>query len=61
MYQDIKVIIKIGKETAKIKQTVGVRQGDNMSTVLFLFLMTALSESIDAEWDEAGLTKPKLH
>ncbi len=31
-------------------QTVGVRQGDNMAPVLFLFLMSAFAETLEAEW-----------
>ena len=37
MYTNLKVILKIGTETEKNVQTVGVRQGDPMSPVLFLF------------------------
>ena len=31
-------------------QTVGVRQGDNMAPVLFLFLMSAFAETLETEW-----------
>ena len=37
MYQNLKVIIKVGSEKAEISQTIEVRQGDNLSPVLFLF------------------------
>ncbi len=50
MYTNNIVILKIEKEIAEIKQEVGVRQGDNMAPVLFLFLMTAFAETLDIEW-----------
>ena len=41
MYTDLKVKISVEDKTAEISQTVGVRQGDNMLPVLFLFFMSA--------------------
>jgi len=31
LYDNLKVILRIGKESAELSQTVGVRQGDNLS------------------------------
>ena len=39
-------VLKIEKEIVEIPQSVGVRQGDNMAPVLFLFLVTAFAETI---------------
>jgi hypothetical protein len=36
-------------------QSVGVRQGDNMVPVLFLFLMSAAAETLKIEWEQAGI------
>ena len=36
MYTGLKVVLKIGNEISYIDQTIGVRQGDPMSPVLFL-------------------------
>ena len=44
------VVLKIKKEVDELPQTVGVRQGDNMAPVLFLFLMSAFAETLEAEW-----------
>ena len=43
-------VLKIEKEVQEIPQEVGVRQGDNMAPVLFLFLMTAFAETLELEW-----------
>ena len=50
MYTGLKVLLKINKETWKILQSVGVRQGNNMAPVLFLFLMLAAVETLELEW-----------
>jgi hypothetical protein len=52
IYTDNICILKIKKETVKIPQTVGVRQGNNMAPVLFLFLMTAFAETLEIVWQE---------
>jgi len=50
MYTDLVVVLKIEKEVEEILQGVGVRQGDNMAPVLFLFLMSAFAETLEIEW-----------
>ena len=55
MYQDLSVVLKIGKSVEEIVQEVGVRQGDNMAPVLFLFLMTAFAETLEIVWKEKGI------
>jgi hypothetical protein len=47
--------VKIGREKAEIDQEVGVRQGDNVSLVIFLFLMSAFAETLEKEWKQSGL------
>jgi len=61
MYTALKVVLKIGNEIAYIDQTIGVRQGDPMSPVLFLFLMTAFAETLDSEWDKANIPRAEFH
>ena len=56
-----KVVLKVGKEVAYINQTIGVRQGDPMSPVLFLFLMTAFAETLESEWDKANISRVEFH
>ncbi len=47
LYTNLKVVLKIRKQKIEILQGVGVRQGDNMAPVLFLFLMAAIAELLD--------------
>ena len=61
MYSELKVVLKIGKEISKIDQTVGVRQGDPMSPVLFLFIMSAFAETLEQEWETASIPKASFH
>ena len=54
MYRNLSVIIKVGSEKREIAQTVGVRQGDNLSPVIFLFMMSAFAEALENKWKELG-------
>jgi hypothetical protein len=47
LYKDCKVKIKIGKCKLLINYTTGVHQGDNMSPVLFLFVMQAFLDTLE--------------
>ena len=60
IYTDNVYILKIKKETTEIPQTVGVRQGDNMAPVLFLFLMTAFTETLETVWQEQAIPTLKV-
>ena len=55
MYTGLKVVLKIDKEIHEICQSVGVRQGDNMAPVLFLFLMSAAAETLEVEWKQCNI------
>ena len=57
LYSDLTVTINIEGKKVSIPQTSGVRQGDNLSPVLFLLIMSAVSESLDSEWMENGINK----
>ena len=45
MYQDLKFVLNIGKTEETMSQTVGVRQGDYMAPVLFLFMVMAFRKN----------------
>jgi hypothetical protein len=57
LYTDLKVTLKIGKEQAEILQMVGVCQEDNLSPVIFLFLMTAFAETLEKKWNATDIKK----
>jgi hypothetical protein len=58
MYTDLKVVFKINKKIQEIPQSVGIQQGNNMAPVLFLFLMSAAAETLEAAWKQAGIKVP---
>mmetsp|Transcript_22885 Transcript_22885/g.52542 ORF Transcript_22885/g.52542 Transcript_22885/m.52542 type:complete len:261 (+) Transcript_22885:134-916(+) len=60
MYTDLTVVLKIGKSVKEILQEVGVRQGDNMAPVLFLFLMNAFADSLETIWESKGLERMQV-
>ncbi len=43
-------MLKIKKEVVEISQSVGVKQGDNMAPVLFLFLKSAFAKTLKNKW-----------
>jgi hypothetical protein len=49
--------VNIGREKAEIDQEVGMRQGENVSLVVFLFLMSAFAETLEKEWKQSNLPK----
>ena len=60
MYENNLVVLKIEKESAEMRQTVGVRQGDNMAPVLFLFMMNAFAESLEIVWKQKEIPVLKV-
>ena len=51
MYKDSIVSFKIGTETRDIKYGIGVKQGDNMASVLIIYLMNAFAETLADKWN----------
>ena len=60
LYTDLKVVLKLGKLKTEILQEVGVRQGDNMAPVLFLFLMSAFADLMEVRFTNAGIVRPEM-
>eukprot|EP00978_Attheya_sp_CCMP212_P014655 scaffold37475_cov44-Attheya_sp.AAC.3 len=50
MYKDSVVIFKTGSETRDIPYGIGVKQGDNMVPVLFIYLMNVFAEILSDKW-----------
>jgi hypothetical protein len=55
IYRNNTCVLKIENEITEIPQTVGVRQGDNMAPVLFLFLMTAFAKKLEIVWKDQDI------
>ena len=47
IYKDLKIVLKIGKVEEKMRQTVGVTQGDCMAPVLFILVVVAFAETLE--------------
>ena len=60
MYDKSVVNLIIGKVETSIEFKVGVKQGDIMAPVLFLFLMMAFSKTLEDEWTDLGLSKAQF-
>ena len=55
MYINNKARLIIGKIDTYIPFEVGVKQGDSVAPVLFLFLVMAFPEVKEQEWDKNGI------
>ena len=60
MHQNLIILLKIGTEKKEISQTIGVIQGDNLLFILFLFLVSALAESLESGQKATGLSTSKF-
>ena len=60
MYNKSTFKLIIGKVETYIKFKVGIKQGDSMDPVLFLFLMMAFYKKLEDEWTDLGLSKAQF-
>lgn len=60
MYTDLQIMLKFGDKKYDFFQEVGVRQGDDMAPVLFLFLMAAFEELVDKAWERENMERIEL-
>jgi len=58
LHDDFVLKLKIGDETRNIPYGKGVKQGDVMAPILFLFLMLAFSETLEQEYEAEWDIKP---
>jgi len=54
MFQDLKVVLKIGSVKESRSKMVGVCQGKYMVLVLFLFIAMSFVKSLEKEGHKAG-------
>jgi len=57
MYTNIIVSVRVGKEKEEFTSRSGVKQGDNLAPILFLFVIQAAVESMQQDWPTR---KPEL-
>ena len=50
MYTDIHVTLQVSKEKEEFMSTSGVKQGDNLAPLLFLFVIQAAIEMMQESW-----------
>ena len=50
MYTDIRVTLQVSKEKEEFMSTSGVKQGDNLAPLLFLFVIQAAVEMMQESW-----------
>jgi hypothetical protein len=56
-YENLVISLTIGSEKVELRQSVGVRKGDNMAPVLFLFIMTAFYDLLEIEYVEQNIER----
>lgn len=57
LYTDITVKLRVGKAKGSFESTSGVKQGDPLAPILFLYVMQAAIETMDQSWTG---TKPQF-
>lgn len=56
LHTNVTYILPVGKEEVKIGAEVGVKQGDNLGPILFIYLIQAVSNTLDQKMQEIGIT-----
>ena len=52
MYADLNIVLKTRKAKSEMGQKVGLRQGDCMAPVFYLFMIMAFAETLDISWKQ---------
>ena len=60
LYKPVHMTFKSGKTKYKFINLVGVKQGDNLAPVLFLFVMQAAMETLDNVWRDHNIITPSF-
>jgi hypothetical protein len=51
LYKDVTINLKVGENLEQFLSTSGVKQGDNLAPILFIFVIHAVSHSLDKKWE----------
>ena len=60
LYKPVRMKFKSGKQIHEFLNLVGVKQGDNLAPVLFLFVMQTAQESLERVWMEHNIVLPSF-
>ena len=55
LHADVRVKLAVGEEEITFESTVGVKQGDTLAPILFLFVVQAATETLEPIFREKGL------
>jgi hypothetical protein len=58
LHTDVTVRFGVGKVEAEISSTVGVKQGDTLAPILFIFVIQAAMETLEPVFGEHGVKVP---
>jgi len=61
LHTDVRVKLQVGSVAAFIDSTVGVKQGDNMAPILFLFVIQAAMETLQPLYAQHGIHALRYH
>jgi hypothetical protein len=50
LYMNITINMNVGKTNVSFESTSGVKQGDNLAPVLFLFVIQAVIDMMEEDW-----------
>ena len=51
LHDKVNYILKVGNKKVKIEGEVGVKQGDNLGPILFIYLIQAVSVTLNQKWE----------
>ena len=54
MYAGLNIVLKTRKAKSEMEKKVGVRQGDCMAPVFYLFMIMAFAETLEISWKQLG-------
>ena len=50
LHKNVTYIMSVGEEEVEIEGSVGVKQGDNLGPILFIYLIQAVATTMDKKW-----------
>ena len=60
LYKDTRIKFRNGKTTIEFESTVGVKQGDNLAPILFLFMIESAMVIIEMEFKSRQISIPQF-